>query len=144
MPYKNEEKIFEDYIRSKNLKHSERRMQILRFFLKTERHVTADELYRMVKEKFPATGYATIYRTLKLLCECGISRELKVEDGVTRYEHLYGHEHHDHLICTRCGKFVEVMNPKIEKFQEMLAKEKGFMPKRHRLDMYGVCRDCRE
>ena len=143
MPYEKEGKIFEGYIRKKNLKHSEQRMQILQIFLRTERHLTADELYRIVKKKFPTIGYATIYRTLKLLCACGICGELRLEDGTTRYEHLYGHEHHDHLICIKCGTFVEVMSPEIEVLQEKLTKERGFILKRHRLQMYGICKRCK-
>jgi Fur family ferric uptake transcriptional regulator len=144
MPYKKEQEVFEDYIRSKGLKHTGQRMEILENFLKTERHLTADELYRMVTKKNPSIGYATIYRTVKLLCECGLCRELRLEDGITRYEHLYGHEHHDHLICVNCGTFIEVMDPEIEKLQERLAKQKGFILKRYRLEMYGICKGCRK
>ena len=78
-----EEKVLEDYITGKHLKHSEQRREILSIFLGTEKHLTADELYRMVKGKYPGTGYATVYRTLKLLCESGLCRELRYEDGIT-------------------------------------------------------------
>ena len=78
---------------------------------------------RLVRKKNPAVGYATIYRTLRLLCQSGLCRELKFEDGTTRYEHLYGHEHHDHLICIRCGRFVEVVDLEIEERQK-----KNFIP----------------
>jgi len=138
-----EEKIFEDYMQSKNLRHSDQRMKILEVFLKTEKHLTADELYRFVQKKYPTIGYATIYRTLKLLCGCGICSELMLDDGTVRYEHRYGHEHHDHLICTKCGKFTEVVNSEIERLQEDLAKKKGFVLKKHRLQLYGICRECR-
>jgi len=69
-----EEKIFEDYLATKSLKHSEQRKEILHIFLKHDKHLTANELYRIVKKKYPTVGYATIYRTLKLLCECGLCR----------------------------------------------------------------------
>jgi Fur family ferric uptake transcriptional regulator len=140
---KKEEGIFADYVRRKNLKHSVQRDQILRIFLKSEKHLTADELYQAVKKNSPGIGFATIYRTLKLLCESGLCRELKCEDGLTRYEHLYGHEHHDHLICLKCGKFIEVANPEIERIQEELARKEGFTVMRHRLELYGICRKCR-
>ncbi len=142
MRYEKEQRIFEDYITDKNLKQSRRRKEILNIFLKNERHLTAEELYIMVKEKCPSVGHTTIYRTLKLLCDCGISRGLKLEDGTTRYEHLYRHEHHDHLICIKCGKFTEVISPEIEKLQEAMAKKKGFTLKRHRLQIYGICKRC--
>ena len=138
-----EEKVLEDYITGKHLKHSEQRREILSIFLGTEKHLTADELYRMVKSKYPGTGYATVYRTLKLLCESGLCRELRYLDGITRYEHLYGHEHHDHLICTGCGRFIEVVDPEIEKLQVRLSQSHGFTPQRHRMEIYGVCKKCR-
>lgn len=139
-----EEKIFGDYLATKNLKHTEQRKEILHIFLNTDKHLTANELYQIVRKKHHKVGYATIYRTLKLLCECGLCRELKVEDGTARYEHLYGHQHHDHLICTKCGRFVEVVDSEIERLQEKLAKQHGFYPERHRMELYGVCRKCKK
>ena len=98
----------------------------------------------MVKKLYPSIGFATVYRTLKLLCEAGLCRELKFEDGITRYEHLYGHQHHDHLVCTRCGKFIEIIEPEIEKLQEKLFKKHKFLPQRHRMELYGICKKCRK
>lgn len=144
MPLEKEEKIFEGYLATKNLKHSEQRRGIMHSFLNTDKHLTADELYNIVKKKYPTVGQATIYRTLKLLCECGLCHELKFEDGVARYEHLYGHQHHDHLICTKCGRFVEVVDPEIELLQERLAKQHGFYPERHRMELYGTCKKCKK
>lgn len=138
-----ERRIFEDYLTTKSLKHSEQREEILHIFLNTDTHLTANELYRVAQKKNPAIGYATIYRTLKLLCECGLCRELRFEDGTTRYEHLYGHQHHDHLICTKCGRFVEVVDPQIERLQEKLVKQHGFYPERHHMELYGVCKRCK-
>jgi len=143
MSFAEEEKIFEAYLSSKNFKQSEQRTEILRNFLSIDKHLTADELYRIVTEKNPSIGYATIYRTLKLLCECGLCNELKFEDGISRYEHLYKHQHHDHLICTKCGKFVEVFDPEIEKLQERLVLQHGFYPERHRMELYGICKECK-
>lgn len=143
MTFEKEQKVLDEYISKNNLKHSEQRIKILEIILRSERHLTADELYRLVKKALPSVGYATIYRTLKLLSGCGICRDIKLEDGITRYEPLYGHEHHDHLICIKCGKFVEVLDPEIEKLQEKLAHSKGFIPVRHKLEMYGLCKECK-
>ncbi|MFH0941236.1 MAG: transcriptional repressor [Candidatus Omnitrophota bacterium] len=144
MPAKKEEEIFGEYVRNKNLKSSSQRQQILKIFLKSERHLTADELYQEAKKVSPHIGYATIYRTLKHFCDSGLCREFKCEDGVTRYEHLYGHRHHDHLICTKCGKFIEVVDSGIEKLQEGLARKEGFMLIKHKLELYGLCKNCRK
>jgi len=143
MSWEKEEKVFEDYLKVKNLKNSQQRKEILYIFLNTEKHLTANELYRLVQKKYPAIGYATIYRTLKLLCECGLCRELKFEDGTTRYEHLYGHKHHDHLICIKCGRVVEVVDSQIESLQEKLFRQYGFYPQRHRMELYGICKKCK-
>ena len=138
-----EEKILEGHISAKNLKHSRQRKEILDIFLGIDRHLTLDELYRVVRKRYPNIGLATVYRTLKLLVECGLCRELKFEDGTTRYEHLYEHRHHDHLICTKCGRFVEVVDSGIEELQERLFKRYGFYPQRHRMELYGVCKRCK-
>lgn len=143
MTIRQEEKILENYLAAKNLKHSGQRKIIMDIFLKHEKHLTANELYRVVQKKYPQVGFATIYRTLKLLCDSGLCRELKLEDGTTRYEHLYGHRHHDHLICTQCGRFVEVVDPEIERLQQKLAEAQGFQAERHQLEIYGVCKKCK-
>jgi len=143
MAQRKETEIFQDYIRSKGLRHSDQRMQILDVFLKTERHLTAEELYQLVQKKHPSVGTATVYRTMKLLRESGLCRELKLDDGSTRYEHLYDHDHHDHLVCSGCGALVEVIDPEIEKRQEKLALAHGFRIMSHKLDLYGICRKCR-
>jgi Fe2+/Zn2+ uptake regulation proteins len=140
---KDEKTVFEEYLSEKNLKHSSQREQILGVFLSVEKHLTAEELYKIVREKYPNIGYVTVYRTLKLLCEAGLCRELHFEDGTARYEHLYGHQHHDHLICTNCGQFIEVIDPEIEKLQEKLFKAHGFIPVGHRMDLYGICSKCK-
>ncbi|MBC8414640.1 transcriptional repressor [bacterium] len=142
MPFKEEQKVLSDYIRTKSLKNSEQRQQILDIFLKTEKHLTAEELYLIVKAKSESIGYATIYRTLKLFVDAGLCSELQSPDGITRYEHLYNHKHHDHLICMTCGKFIEILSPEIEALQEKIALKHGFVLNQHRLDLYGTCSEC--
>ncbi len=137
-----ESRVLDRYLSEKRLKHSRPRRAILEVFLGTERHLTADELYRLVRKRHPRLGFATVYRTLKLLCDCGLCREVSFEDGVARYEHLFGHDHHDHLICSRCGRVVEVVDPRIERLQARLARSHGFILHRHRMELYGLCRLC--
>ena len=143
MSWEKEKKIFNSYLVTQDLKHSEQREEILDIFLNNEKHLTANELYGIVRNKYPSVGYATIYRTLKLFCECGLCREFKLDDGTTRYEHLYKHKHHDHLICTKCGRFVEVVDSDIERLQEKLFKQYDFYPQRHRMELYGICKKCK-
>jgi Fur family ferric uptake transcriptional regulator len=140
---KKEFQIFNEFIKSKGLRHTSQREKILDIFLATERHLSCDELYKLAKKKDPAIGYTTVYRTMKLLSELGLCGEIDFGDGVLRFEHKYGHSHHDHLICMKCGRFIEAMNPAIEKLQDKLAKEHGFLPLKHKLQIFGICRRCR-
>lgn len=139
-----EQEVLLEHLKSKNRKQSKQRAEILEVFLKSPRHLTANELYREVQKNNPAIGFATVYRTLKLLCEAGICREMALEDGVTRYERQHGHDHHDHLVCTKCGRVVEVMDQTIEEHQERLFKKYGFYPQRHRMELYGICKRCKK
>jgi Fur family ferric uptake transcriptional regulator len=142
MSIEEEKNIFADYVRSKGLKQSGQRQDILVAFLNTEKHLTADELYRLVKKKNPSIGVATVYRTLKLICESGLGRELRLGNESVIYEHNYKHGHHDHLVCTECGALIEVVDPEIERLQERLAKKEGFKLKGHKLLMFGICKKC--
>ena len=135
---------FNRYLKENEIRYSRQREHILDVFLKAERHVTALELYELVRDKHPTIGYATVYRAIKVICHAGIAEEISFGEGVMRYEHKYGHEHHDHLVCTNCGKFVEVMNLQIEKLQEKLALEHGFKISSHKLQIFGICKNCRK
>jgi Fur family ferric uptake transcriptional regulator len=137
-----EEKIFTDFIRKKNLKQSHQRMDVLNKFLSTDKHLTTEELFKIVKRKNPRIGYATVSRTLKLLCKCGLARELRFHDGVSRFEHLFGHEHHDHLVCVKCGTFMEISDIRIEKLQKEIVKKHQFKELYHRMEIYGICGKC--
>ena len=134
--------VFSEFIESKGLRHTLQREKILDIFLSTEKHVSIDELYKLVRKKYRDIGYTTVYRTMKLFSESGLCGEIDFGDGILRFEHKYGHEHHDHLICTKCGKFIEVMKPEIERMQDILTKEYGFIPTKHKLQIFGICKVC--
>jgi Fur family ferric uptake transcriptional regulator len=89
-------------------------------------------------------GKATIYRTLDLLAQSGMVHERDFGEGFRRYERAPGHPHHEHLICLRCGKVVEFSNERLEKMKELIATEYGFQHRHHRLEIYGVCRECQQ
>jgi Fur family ferric uptake transcriptional regulator len=135
--------IFRDYITKKGLRHTRQREEILEAFFSAGKHITADDLYDALKKKNPGIGFATVHRNLKLMCESGLTEEIKVGNKRTRYEQRYGHGHHDHLICLKCGTFIEVKDEKIEKLQDKLAEANGFVPMRHKLEIYGLCRKCK-
>ncbi|MDP3732292.1 MAG: transcriptional repressor [Candidatus Omnitrophota bacterium] len=134
--------VFDEFIESKSLRHTYQRERILSVFLSTEKHVSVDDLYKLVKKQYPDIGYTTVYRTMGLFFESGLCEEIDFGDGIERFEHKYGHEHHDHLVCTKCGRFIEVSSPEIEKIQEKMAKKHSFATARHKLDIFGKCKVC--
>ncbi|MBI4632927.1 MAG: transcriptional repressor [Deltaproteobacteria bacterium] len=135
--------IFHDYIVREGLKTTQQREIILEFFLSSAKHMSIEELYRELRAKHPNIGYATVCRTLKLFAGSGIAREIHIGDGQTRYEHIADGEHHDHLVCTRCGKIAEFENKTIEKLQAAVADSYGFLIESHKLELYGLCAKCR-
>lgn len=137
-----EKQVFTHYLLKKNLRDTPQREMILDAFLKYEGHISAEQLYDIVKKRDPSIGQATVYRVMKLLVEAGLAREVDFGDGIIRYEHFYKHPHHDHLICTKCGKTVEVMDSIIEELQKRLAESFGFKLTDHEMYLYGICEDC--
>lgn len=135
--------ILEKFIKEKGLRYTPQREEILKIFLGVEKHLSADELHKIVKKKNPGIGYVTVYRTMKLLEKAGLCSSIDFGDGISRFEHRYGHGHHDHLICIKCGSYAEVVKPEIEKLQDELAKERRFMPLKHKLQIFGICRKCK-
>ncbi|MBI3804837.1 MAG: transcriptional repressor [Nitrospirae bacterium] len=139
---KKEETLLQEHIAKHHLKVTKERSAILQAFMEAQRHVTAEELYRMMKEKDASIGLATIYRTLNLFCECGLAEQRQFGDGHARYELIYNVNHHDHLVCTQCKKIIEFENLDIEKLQEKVARENRFTIYSHKLELYGLCSDC--
>ncbi len=116
---------------------AQRRLVTDRFFRSTG-HLSIEDLLGIVREQDPKIGYATVYRTLKLLKECGLAYERNFGDGVSRYEVALEDEHHDHLICLDCGRIVEFENEEIERLQDELASKRGFQLKRHTHELYAI------
>jgi Fur family ferric uptake transcriptional regulator len=130
------------YLEEKNLKRTRQREAILEVFLSTTGHITSEDLYQSIRAQHPRIGYTTVYRTMKILCDAGLATERRFDDGVTRYE--IRHEHHDHLVCLRCGKIVEFECSMIESAQDRIADEYGFRLLRHRHELYGHCSGCQK
>jgi len=138
----NAKEKFEQFVSQNGLRHTEQREYVLDVFLSTERHVTVQELYDLVRKRRKGIGYATVARVVKLMCESGICRQVDFRDGSQRFEHKYGHEHHDHLICLKCGKFEEIYSAKLESLKNQLVKKHGYVQKYHKLDIFGLCSKC--
>ncbi|HXQ21929.1 MAG TPA: transcriptional repressor [Candidatus Acidoferrales bacterium] len=134
--------IFKEHLRRQGLKSTAQRDDIAHVFFASHRHISVEELYNEVKRINPRIGYATVYRTVKLLTECGLAVERHFRDGEARYESQAEGRHHDHLICERCGKIVEFEEDRIEALQAEVARRLGFRFTGHKMELYGLCREC--
>jgi Fur family ferric uptake transcriptional regulator len=142
--FSKEREIFLEHIQKAGLRRTGQRDLIMDIFLRTEEHLTSEDLYYLVQKEDPTVGHTTVYRTLKLLTEAGLAREVRFGDNKTYYEHHYNHEHHDHMICTECGKVIEFFSAGIESLQDQMADKFDFRPTHHSLRMWGVCSDCQK
>ena len=137
-----EKGILDQHIQAAGLRRTGQRELILEIFLETEEHLTSEDLYGLVQRQDDTVGLTTVYRTLKLLTDAGLAREVRFGDNKTYYEHHYNHDHHDHMICTQCGRVIEFFSAEIEALQDEMAGKFGFKPTHHSLRMWGVCEDC--
>lgn len=132
------------FLKEKGLKSTRQRDLIASEFLEIGEHVTAEELYREISKKYSDIGFTTVYRTLKLLNRSGLATERVFADNLTRYEPLSAEDHHDHLICMKCGSITEFQDLKIERLQDRVAGEFGFLAVSHKMELYGYCKKCKD
>lgn len=130
------------HMAKKGLRSTDQRRAIVEAFFRAPNHVSIEELLGQVRSEHPGVGYATVYRTLKLLSECGVANERHFGDGLARYELADETSHHDHLICVECASITEFEEPRIEELQEEIATRHGFKLRTHKHELYGVCPDC--
>ena len=135
---------FRAYLVAQGLKTSRQRDLIVETFLSDHDHVRVEELMARVRLLDAGVSQATIYRTMKLLVDCGLAEARNFQDGQTRYEpgDTEG-AHHDHLICTGCNAIVEFMDHRIEALQNDVAQAHGYQVTRHKMELYGLCAACR-
>ena len=107
-----------------------------------DEHLSVEAIRKELKLQGERVGMATVYRTLELLLESGLVIAHDFGEGFKRYEPMAAQADHEHLICERCGRVVEFANERLERMLPVLADEHGFQHQRHRLEIYGVCREC--
>ena len=136
-------KEFKKILKANSLKFTKQREAILSTLYNNPQHFTSENLYLLVKEKYPDLniGIATVYRTLSLLEENGLVSSISLGTQGKKFE-MANKPHHDHLICTMCGKIVEFENEQIEKLQQQIAEENGFVLTDHLMQLYGICSEC--
>jgi Fur family ferric uptake transcriptional regulator len=137
-----ETELFRTLISGGRLKATKQREEILNIFLNSPGHKNLSQIYAQVAKVNPKIGYATVYRTLKLLTRLGLAAQQKFADGETRYEPVSGRTHHDHLICLDCGKIIEFEDEALETLQDGIAEHYRFKIFHHRMELYGRCAGC--
>ena len=132
------------WIASRGLKATRQRDLIVDTFFTQTGHLSVDELLDKVTARYPSIGAATVYRTMKILTDAGLASARHFEGGQTRYEAALDRHHHDHLICTSCGRIFEFENERIEELQARVAEQHGFRVTHHKLELYGLCKASQE
>ncbi len=137
--------VLRRYIVEHRLKSSRQRDLVAEVFFAAGGHLRVEELLDKVRRVNPRVSQATVYRTMKLLADSGLATARHFSsEREARYETSDdGEQHHDHLICTSCGRIVEFVNERIESLQRRVARAHGFSVSAHRLELYGVCAECR-
>ncbi|MGD0883298.1 MAG: Fur family transcriptional regulator [Thermodesulfovibrionales bacterium] len=138
-----EKNIFKEFLRGKGLKFTKERETILNEVFSFHGHFDPEELLLSMRNKSIRVSKASIYRTLPLLLESGLVDQVEKNDKHAHYEHTYGHGHHDHLICMKCGAVTEIFSPRLEEIQDELCRNSGFQGIKHTLEIKGYCRNCR-
>ena len=132
------------WIAARGLKATRQRDLIVDTFFSQAGHISVDELFEKVTARDSTIGAATVYRTMKILTDAGLASARHFEGAQTRYEAALDRHHHDHLICTSCSNIFEFENERIEELQDRVAAEHGFTVTHHKLELYGLCKDCQE
>ena len=129
-------------LKSTGLKATLPRLKILEIFQKgDQRHMTAEDVFRVLLEERSDIGLATVYRVLMQFEQAGLLVRSNFDGGKAIYELDEG-QHHDHFVCTACGKVEEFFDPEIEKRQQIIAKAKGWVVRDHTMALYGHCAEC--
>jgi Fur family transcriptional regulator, ferric uptake regulator len=131
-----------DLLEGKGVRPTPRRLDVLAELAQERDDVTAQQLWSRLRKHDSSAGLATVYRTLSLLSEKGVVDVLSHHGGEQCYR-LCGDEHHHHLLCERCHRVVEVQECGLEEWVAAAAKQHGFVATDHRLEIVGLCADCR-
>lgn len=139
-----EKEQFKKLFEQQKIDNFEDRIKVLEAFLQTEQHVTASELTTLLEQSGNPLPPEFVHNTLKLLCFYGFAEKHSFNNGTIRYEHRHIGQHHDHMICTKCRKIIEFENDQLEALQVHVAAAFGFHMLQHKMEIYGICADCRQ
>ena len=141
---KEEKEILRKHIELKSLRKTNQRYKVLEIFLSNEEHLSVDELYSLVKKKYPEISHSTVFRSMKIIFDAGLASKMMGCDSIVRYEHLYNHIQHGHMICSKCHKMIEFDDSKIEELLKKIAKKENFKPQIFKTRVLGLCQKCQK
>lgn len=139
-----EQRALRDYLKSQGLRFTRERQLILDEILRQRGHFDPEWLYIELRKKGLKTSKASVYRTLPLLVQSGLIKQVEKTDKHAHYELVFGHGHHDHMLCLSCGRVIEFYSKALERLQESLCKREDFESASHTLEIMGYCRECRK
>jgi Fur family ferric uptake transcriptional regulator len=129
-------------LKEKGYRNTPQRKAIVEVVLSCKHHLNSEEIYLKVKETHKDIGLATVYRTLTMLDELNVIKKNNFDDGCIRYELNSQEHHHHHLICSKCGKVIEVMDDLLEDLEKRIETKFNFVIRDHNLKFYGLCSEC--
>ena len=134
--------VFREFTREKGLRNTPERETIIEEIFATHDHFDVEELYLRLKNKKKKVSKPSIYRLIPYLLESGLIQEAYFEEGHLHYEHIYGHEHHCHLRCVRCGKTIEFQEKSLKRLEKKLGEKYNFQVQGHKVEVFGYCPAC--
>jgi Fur family ferric uptake transcriptional regulator len=137
------EKRFRSYLDERGLKYTKERVAILHAVMENHGHFEVEDLILAMRQKGQKVSKATTYRTLALLLGAAIIRQLVFGPKHAYYEHIYGHRHHEHMVCLQCGKVVEFLEPRLSALVDAISDQHSFTLTSHRFTLFGLCAECR-
>jgi len=140
--HSHERQQFETLFKQEQIDRFHDRFRILEVFLQIEKHVTSHELVSILKDRNIDFPHEFVEETLELMFRFGFAQKNRFDNGIVHYEHRHLGQHHDHMICTKCGKILEFKNDPLEQLQARVAAGFGFHMLQHWMEIYGLCSDC--
>ncbi|MGM0402391.1 MAG: transcriptional repressor [Thermodesulfobacteriota bacterium] len=137
-----EREQFEKLFRQEAIDCLEDRLVVLDAFLLNEDHITPEDLEAYLKMQGYSFSSEFIVETLELMCRFGFAQKNHFQNGVQHYEHKHLGQHHDHMVCTKCGNVVEFESQQLEELQRRIARDYNFYMLQHRMEIYGICPRC--
>ena len=129
-------------LRKAGIRITPQRQAIIRYLISSHSHPTADEIYQALSPDFPNISVATIYNNLRVFKDIGIVKELTYGDSSSRFD--FNTHNHYHIICEKCGKIVDFHYPQLDEVEQLAQHVTDFDVTHHRMEIYGVCKDCKE